>query len=221
MERSHLKHSLAVGELEISHLDYIRQSFDDIHDAECYEYKRHIVSKGKRRDGAAEKQRAGISHEHLGRVEVIDKKAHKSAEESRGKYAERHVFISPKEADCRKEETYRYARSACKSVYAVGNVDCIDRADDYKCGKNKIYHFWDIDLNIPKRNVELCRNIAHLAQQQHKNERRNKLEQELCLCAQAEILLLAQLFPIVEESYGAENKCKQQDEYMRKISAAH
>ena len=36
-ERSHLKHSLAVGELEISHLDYIRQSFDDIHDAECYE----------------------------------------------------------------------------------------------------------------------------------------------------------------------------------------
>ena len=43
VERSHLKHSLAVGELEISHLDYIRQSFDDIHDAECYEYKRHIV----------------------------------------------------------------------------------------------------------------------------------------------------------------------------------
>ena len=48
----------------------------------------------------------------LAGVEVIDKKAHKSAEESRGKYAERHVFISPKEADSRKEETYRYARSA-------------------------------------------------------------------------------------------------------------
>ena len=41
------------------------------------------------------------------------------------------------------------------------------------------------------------RQVAELAHEQHENKRRNKLQKKLCLCAQTEVLLFAQLLPVI------------------------
>ena len=67
----------------------------------------------------------------------------------------------------------------------------------------------------------MSRYIAHFAQQKDKDERRDELEQELCLSAQAEVLLFAQLLPVIKKADDAEDECEKQNKYMRKVAAAH
>ena len=75
-------------ELEVADLNDVRERLDDVHDADRHEDERHIIGEGQRRDRAAEKERARVAHEHLGRIEVIDQKAQQAAGDAGGEHAE-------------------------------------------------------------------------------------------------------------------------------------
>ena len=47
----------------------------DVHDTDQNEHQRHIQRERKAADHAAEEQRAGVAHEDLGRMEVVDEEA--------------------------------------------------------------------------------------------------------------------------------------------------
>ena len=71
------------------------------------------------------------------------------------------------------------------------------------------------------RDIEVWPDIAYLAHQQHEHERRDELEQELHLCREAEVLLLLELFPVVQKTYKPKHPREQQHEYVYEVALEH
>ena len=94
VQRRHLENALAVRRLKVGDLNDVRERFADVDDADEQQHERHIVGERQSRHRAAEKERAGVAHEYLGGMEVIDEKADQSADHRRGKNAEV-ILIAP------------------------------------------------------------------------------------------------------------------------------
>ena len=85
VQRRHFENALAVGELEIRHLDDVGQRLTDVNDTHQQQHQRHVVGEGQCRHRAAQKQGAGVAHEHLGGVAVIHQKTAQAAQHGGGR----------------------------------------------------------------------------------------------------------------------------------------
>ena len=205
VERRHLEYALAVAELEVADLNYVGQSLDDIHDAESDEYQRHIVREGHGGNGSAEEQGAGVAHKHLCGVEIIHKEADEAARETGCEYAEFKELLAPRNGNAYKEQAHGNGGAAGKAVHAVGYIHGVDRSDDYKCREHEIQPLRHGNSFIEERDIEVRSRVADAAHQQHENQCCRELEQELFACGQAEVLLLLELFPVVQKADRAEH----------------
>ena len=82
MDGRHLEQALAVRCLEVSDLQDDRKGLDDVDETDEQQDERHIARESHACDRAAEKQRTGVAHKHLRRVEVVDQKAEQAAGQS-------------------------------------------------------------------------------------------------------------------------------------------
>ena len=71
------------------------------------------------------------------------------------------------------------------------------------------------------KNVQLGLQKADLPHQQHEHQRRRQLQQKLHLGAQAQILLFADLLPVVQKTDGAKDEGEEQNEDMHIIAVKH
>ena len=210
VEGGHFEHALAVAELEIADLDDVRERLDDVHEAEDDEDERHVVGKDHRRYRASEEERARVSHKDLGGVEVVDEKAQQTARDGRGEDAEGQELSAPDIGQHGEKQADRYACPGGEAVHAVRQVHGVHRADDDEGGKDEIHHFRQGLDHVPEGYVEVSRDIARPAHEEHEGQRRDKLQKELRLGREAQVLLLAELFIVVQKADGAEDQGQRQ-----------
>ena len=120
-----------------THLYDIGQGLAQVHEAHQQQDQRHIVGEGQRRNGAPQKQGAGIAHEHLGGIVVIAQEAQQAAHQSAGKNAQLAEAL-PHDAQHREEYGHRHRDTGGQTVDAVGDVDSVDGAHDDEGGKYQI-----------------------------------------------------------------------------------
>ena len=70
MQRAHFEQALAVGQLEIRHLQDNGKRLHNVNDPHRDQQQRLTDAKGQSTEHAANKQRTGIAHKHLGRMQV-------------------------------------------------------------------------------------------------------------------------------------------------------
>ena len=85
----HTENPLAVGELEIAHLNDIAHGFGDIDDPHQHQDQRNIQGKRHSAHRAPQEQGSGVPHEHLGGVEVIHQEAQQTSCQRPGENAHR------------------------------------------------------------------------------------------------------------------------------------
>ena len=196
VQRRHLEKALAVRRLEVDDLQNVGQRLADVDKADGDQHERHIVGKGQRRHRAAEEQRACVTHEDLGGVEIIDEEAENSPDERRSINAELLIALPP-DGEHGEKQADRHRHAAGQAVDAVRDVDGVDRADDDKRRKHHVHPPAHDDLRVEKRHVEVRRQHALKAHQAEERDRRGELEQELLNGREAEVLLVLHLFKVV------------------------
>ena len=149
VQRRHLEHPLAVRQLEVAHLNDIGQRFTDVDEAHQNQHQRHVVGKSQRRHRAAQKQGAGVAHEHLGGIVVIQQKAHQTPEQRRAEQTQLSVIHRQRRqhqilghiaaALPREESCHRQRDAAGQAVDPVGDVDGVDGAHDDEGGEHQIH----------------------------------------------------------------------------------
>ena len=134
VDRRHFEDPLAVGQLEIGHLDNDRTA-----SPECRRCRPRISTSGISRakasaaDRAAEKQGAGVAHKDLGRMEVVAEEARQAARDGGRKQGQRRASRNwcPTYTEVAAKKTMTGMRHAGgEAVDAVRQVDCVDAADD-------------------------------------------------------------------------------------------
>ena len=125
----HLEKTLAVGQLEIAHLQDHGKGLHDIHEAHQNQNQRHLQSKCQAAHNTAQEQRTGIAHEHLGRMPVIGQICQQTAHQACGQKG--NVSLSGKE--CRKAAVLgKPIFVICDNVYnqLTYGVSCPDLSID-------------------------------------------------------------------------------------------
>ena len=84
VQRRHFEKALAVGGLEVGHLDDVGQGFQNIDNAHQNQNQGHIHREGQGRHRAAHEKASGVSHKDLGRVVVIAEKGRQPARQGEG-----------------------------------------------------------------------------------------------------------------------------------------
>ena len=211
----------ALCDLEIRHLDDVRQGLHDEDEAEGNEDQRHVIGEGQRRDRPAEKEGARVPHEALGGVEVIDNEAAQAPHHAGGEDAELLVAAAPGQGDRHEEQEYRQRRAACKAVDPVRDVHGVDRADDDEDREHHIQPLGHIDRLMHKGHIQMRAHKADLPHEQDEHQGRGELQQELAAGAQAHVLFLFELFPVVEKADQPEHAGKQQHKDMLEAAVQH
>ena len=168
MDGRHLEQALAVSRLEVGHLKNDRQGLDNVDEADKQQDERHIARESHACDRAAEKQRTGVAHKHLRRVEVVDQKAEQAAGQSARERG--NARVADAHADRREEHRDRNRNARREAVDAVGEVDGVIRADDNERRENDVDRPRQADGDVRKRNHE--RGQAVRLQEEHEDEYR-------------------------------------------------
>ena len=207
-------------QLEVGHLNDVGHGFADIHDTHQQQDQRHIVGKRQCRHSAAQKQRAGIAHEHLGRITVVKQEAKQSAHHRTAKHTQLRI-ARPDIAQDGKESRHRHRHAGAESVHTVGNIHRIHRADDHKGGKDQVHHPVHHDMGMEKRDIQVGAEHTFIAHQAQKDDCRGKLQQELLYRSQARVLMMLYFLVVVNITDHAEDKGKEIDIEMGKITLQH
>ena len=193
MNRAHFKNPSA-GRLEADHLNHHRQGFADINQADQSEQQRRADSEGHRHDTAAEKHRAGVAHENLGGVKVVDQKADAASGHRHGQKLGLEILQQHRHGE-KTEGGHRRHRSR-ESVESVGQVDRVHDIDDSHRAEGVVK---------PGRKGKLAeegdeqhrRGVSGGDQAPEIEDGDEKLDDELLLGSQAEVLLFGDLNIVV------------------------
>ena len=109
-----------MGELKVDHLNDVAEGLGDIDDAHRHQHQRRVQGKGQAAHRAPQKQGAGIPHEHLGRVEVIQQETHQGPGQRTGKHAQ--CPLLPPGGQHREEHRYRQRHRGSQAVHPVGKI---------------------------------------------------------------------------------------------------
>ncbi|MPN07308.1 hypothetical protein SDC9_154574 [bioreactor metagenome] len=160
VQRRHFKKALAVGGLEIHHLNNDRRRFRNIDQPYGNQHQRHIHCKRQRRHRAAQKQAAGISHKCLCRVAVVDKERRQPPRQSGGNQAQ-----APKGRDGGpgKKHHHHKGDAGGQPVDSVRQVHGIDAANDDKRRKGQIHHPVQLQRYVRKGDIKAVAQKALVA----------------------------------------------------------
>ena len=110
-----------------------------------------------------------------------------------------------------KKDAHRHRRARGEAVHAVGEVHGVDRADDDEGGEDHIQRLGDRNGRVPERDVETVeRDISEAAHEKNERHGRRQLQQDLLAGRQTEILLLLELFIVVQKADRAEHERERQ-----------
>ena len=216
VQRRHLEDALAVGQLEVAHLDDVGQRLADVDDAHQNQHQRHIVGKGQRRHRAAQKQRPGVAHEHLGGVVVIHQKAQQTAHQRAGEHAQL-LKAGPYHRHHQEEQTHRHGDAGAEAVQPVGDVHGVHGAGNDQHGEDEVDHPGQVQLHPKEGHIEVGGQDAAFPQQDDEQDGRCQLEQELLPGGQARVLFLFDLGVVVQKADGPKDQGKDQDDHARPI----
>ena len=222
MEGGHAEDALAMGGLEVGHLDDVGERLDDVDDAHQDEDQGHIQGKGHAAHRAAQEEGAGVAHEHFCRIVVIHQKAHKAPEQGRGKHGHarrpRLLPLHPGPAKGGgKEGAHRQGHGAGQTVQAVGDVHGVHGAGDDQHGEDEVDHPGQVQLHPKEGHIEVGGQDAAFPQQDDEQDGRRQLEQELLPGGQARVLFLFDLGVVVQKADGPKDQGKDQDDHARPI----
>ena len=209
VQRRHFEKALAVGGLEIGHLDNIAHGLGDVNDAHENQNEGHVEGKAQSRHGAAQKQAAGIAHEGLGRMVIIDEKRRQAAGQRRRKQGHGTGLPVPQKTGDRKENHDHKGDAAGQAVDAVRQVHSVDAAHDDEGREHQIHDPVDGDGGVEEWDVQLVGQQLLIAHQAQKHHGRRQLQNEFLLGGEALVLVLADLAVIVHKADEAEDQGEQ------------
>ena len=204
VQRSHAEDPLAVGELEISHLQDIGQGLRNVDDAHRDQDQGDIQGERQPAHRSPQKQRAGVPHKDLGRIKIIDQEGAQPSKQGGGKDAQ---FIPGPEASRRREEQrHRHGHPGGQTVDSVGDIHRVYRPHHHKRRKHHVQRPGDQKGHVEKGDVERIGQVAVVAHEHGKQYGRRQLEQELLGGGQAGVLMLFHLKVVVDIADDAEHQ---------------
>ena len=129
MDRRHLENPLSPCTLKVGYLDNDRQHLYQINQSHQSDENRHLHHKCAGRHKASQSQRAGISHKHLGRIHIKQKKAEKTSHHSPGNGTDARVLA---DGHNRKEGRHQNRHTGAEAVKAVCEIYSIVRTQHDK-----------------------------------------------------------------------------------------
>ena len=148
--------------------------------------------------GAAQKQGAGIPHEHLGGIEIVNEEAQNASGQSGGKGP--HAALIPPGSQQGEEDGHRQGHRARQAVQAVGEVHRVDTAHQHEGGKHQVHCPGQRDVDVGKGDVQVGGEIAEITHQGQEGHGHGQLQQQLPPGGEAGVLMLAHLGKVVDEA---------------------
>ncbi len=198
VDRAHLEKALAVGQLEIAHLQDDREHFAEIHNTERQQQNGHFGGEHQSADNAAEEERTGVAHEYLGRVEIPNEKAEARTGDRR---AERSKTETVERAG-NEHDSHRHKEGdgAVETVYSVGEVDSVDDADNDNGGDDIVE---EAEVNLAGKRNDHFGAAARKAEDRQICRRGSKLENQLLRRGQTEVALFDDLGVVIHKADDA------------------
>ncbi|CAN4025041.1 Large polyvalent protein associated domain-containing protein, partial [Dysosmobacter welbionis] len=154
VQGGHLEEPLAVGQLEVTHLDNIGQRLQNVDDAYGDQHQGHIEHKGQGCHCAAQKQAAGVPHEHLGRVVVIDEEGCQPSRHSRREQSLDAVG-APEDAGYGEERHHHKGDAGSQPVDAVGQIHSVDAAHNDEGREDQIHDPVDGKAHVQEGDIQV------------------------------------------------------------------
>ena len=220
VQRRHFENALAVGELEIRHLNNVGQRLTDVDDTHQQQHQRHVVGEGQCRHRAAQEQGAGVAHEHLGGVAVIHQKTAQAAQHGGGKRAQLGE-AGPDDGHGRKENGHGDGDAGAETVQPVGDVDGVDGAHDDEGGEDEVHRPRQHHMGVPEGDIQVGTQhplVPHEAQERHG---RRQLQHKLLQRRQAGVVVMLHLLIVVNVADEAEHQRKEIDVQVGEVAARH
>ena len=208
VDRCHTEKTFAAGPAEPRHLNDDRYDLDKINKPDNRDKQRKAEHIGHTRDKSADCQRAGIPHEHFGRIGVIEEKAEKGSDHGRT------CQYNAGSGCCRgydKKECHRNGDAAAEAVHAIGKVgavDCRNRDKDHD-GNIK-----DPEIqHVPghKRDPHAQRHVVDLLYIKSKQQRHQDLQQKLLPGKKSVRSLFHHFDIVVGKPDHSESECEDQN----------
>ena len=205
VQGGHLEEPLAVGQLEVTHLDNIGQRLQNVDDAYGDQHQGHIEHKGQGCHCAAQKQAAGVPHEHLGRVVVIDEEGCQPSRHSRREQSLDAVG-APEDAGYGEERHHHKGDAGSQPVDAVGQIHSVDAAHNDEGREDQIHDPVDGKAHVQEGDIQVVGQQALVPHQHQEHHRRRQLKDELLPGRQSLVLVLADLAVVVHKADQAEDQ---------------
>ncbi len=195
VNRAHFEKALAVGELEVGHLQHNRAHLAEVNDTERQKQNRHIDRERESADDSAEEERACVAHKDLRGVEVPHKEAEAAARDRRRHKG--HAHIADKARNEHKEQSDEEGYRGVETVDTVGEVYGVYNADNHDRGDH-IVEPAEVKL-ADKGDDRLCA-VAHKAENGKIGYSYGKLEHQLLNRGESEVALFDNLYKIIHEA---------------------
>ena len=215
MKGRHPEKAFAVGRFEVDHLDDIRESLQHIDQSHQRDDQGDVQGKGQTTHRPPQEQGAGVPHEHLGWMEVIDQKGGQAARQGRRHHRQvaavepgRHRHIEEGDGD---------GDPGGQPVDAVRQVHCVDGSHHDEGGEDHIDHPWHGQLHIKKGDVQTRGQISVVAQQHGERHRRRQLEEKFLQGRQPLVGVMAQLLKVIHKANGSKHQSEEVHEEIDKV----
>ena len=206
----HLEQTLAVGQLEVADLQDDGQGLADVDDADQDQDQGHIQCEGQAADHAAQEQGAGVAHEDLCRMPVVEQVSDQAAHQCGGNDCQ--IEAAHGHSGGGEEDHDGDGDGAAEAVDAVGQVHGIVTAHHDEHGEDDVDNGMNGDGQVHEGDVQVAGHDAGAVQDVQVQGGDGQLEQSLLLGGQALILLLDQLGVVVNEADQTEaqagNQCQ-------------
>ena len=147
VEGRHAEEPLAAGLFEVYDLDNIGQNLQDVDESHNRDHQRQVQGEGQAAHRAPQEQGAGVPHEHLGRMEVIDEEGRQSPRQGGGHDDQVGAAIPGGHRHIANH--HRDGHSGGQTVHPVGEVDGVHRPHHDEGGEDHVYDPGDAhDLHI-------------------------------------------------------------------------
>ena len=220
VQRSHFEKPLAMGGLEVGHLNDIGHRLGDVDDPHRDQDQRCAEGKAQGRHRAAQEQAARVAHKDLGRMVVVDKErrqpaGHRRREQGLGPLA------LPQKSGHGKKYHHHKGHASGQAVDAVGQVHRVDAAHDDKGRKDQIHDPVQGEGHPEEGHIQLVGHQPLIAHQAQKQDRRRQLEHKLLPGGQALVLVLAHLAVVIHKADHAKDQGEQEDVQVDKAPPQH
>ena len=142
-----------MGQLEVADLQDHGQGLADVDEAHKNQDQRHVQGKGQTADDAAQEQAAGIAHEDLGRMPVVEQVSDQTAHQRRGQQSQ--IKAAHGYGGGGEEHQHGNGDGATQAVHTVGNVHRVVTADHDEHGEEDVHNGMNVKGYVKERDVQM------------------------------------------------------------------